>query len=416
MHDAPSSSGSGDDSAADSGGLSAARPEAGPSSDGATEPTLPRRTSTSAVTGMRFDIRTTAYPASGTEQGQLLVDPGFGRVFTDHMVTIRWTAADGWHDARLEPYGPLILDPSAAVFHYAQEVFEGLKACRRHDGSVGIFRPLAHAARFRTSARRLVAPELPEQIFIQALDLLVTEDRSWIPASQTHSLYLRPFMIATQPSLGISAPSGSFLFAVIASPAGSYFPRGIRPVSVWLTQDYTRAAPGGTGEVMCGGNYAAVFAGQQQAARHGCDQVVWLDAAGHQDVMEMSEMNIFFVYGTGPQARIMTPALDGTLLPGVTRDCLLKLAPALGIPAAEGRISVNNWRGQCATGDITEVFACDTAETITPVGEVKSATADWMIGTGEPGPVTLRLREELLGIQYGDRADPYGWIRTVDLS
>jgi branched-chain amino acid aminotransferase len=248
---------------------------------------------------------------------------------------------------------------------------------------------------------------------LRALELLVAQDREWIPEGEGNSLYLRPFIIATQRGLGVNHPSGSYLFCAIASPAASYFGAGAKTVKVWLSEDYTRAAPGGTGAVKCGGNYAAAFVAQQQAVENGCDQVVWLDAAEHQWVEEMGGMNLYFVYGSGADARIMTPALTGTLLPGITRDSLLKLAPTLGVPATEGRISVPDWRRGCASGEITEVFACGTAAVVTPVGAVDGTSGGWTIGSGEPGPVTMRLREELIGIQYGHRPDPFGWIHKV---
>jgi branched-chain amino acid aminotransferase len=364
-------------------------------------------------TDLTFDIRPSARPVPQAERERMLAAPGFGQVFTDHMATIRWNAELGWHDARLEPYGPLTLDPATAVFHYAQEFFEGLKAYRQPDGSIGVFRPWANAARFNGSARRLAMPELPEDLFVRAIELLVAQDRDWVPDAGDHSLYLRPFMIATQRCIGISRPSQSYLFLVIASPAGPYFPGGINPVSVWLSEAYTRAAPGGTGETKCGGNYAAGFVGQLEALEHGCDQVVWLDAAEHRWVEEMGGMNLFFVYGSGPEARIMTPALGGALLAGITRDSLLKLGPDLGIPAEEGMISVDQWREGCASGELTEAFACGTAAVVTPVGQVRSASACWGVGNGQPGPVTLRLRDELLGIQFGLRGDPYGWVHKI---
>jgi branched-chain amino acid aminotransferase len=259
----------------------------------------------------------------------------------------------------------------------------------------------------------MAMPQLPAELFLQAIELLVGQDRDWVPTAPEHSLYLRPFMIATQRGLGVNRPSGSYLFAVIASPAGSYFRDGVHPVTVWLSEDYTRAAPGGTGEAKCGGNYAASFAGQQQAVLQGCDQVVWLDALEHRLVEEMGGMNLFFVYGSGPHARLVTPALTGTLLPGVTRDTLLKLGPDLGIPAEEGAISVTEWREGCESGELTEVFACGTAAVITPVGRVKGPSGEWAVGDGTPGAVTMRLREELLGIQYGSRPDPYGWVAKL---
>jgi branched-chain amino acid aminotransferase len=359
---------------------------------------------------IEFDLRPSDHPTPEHERDSIVRSPEFGKVFTDHMITIRWTAAAGWHDARLEAYGPFTLDPATAVFHYAQEFFEGLKAYRQENGSIAIFRPDANAARFNSSARRMAMPELPEETFVQALELLVRQDRDWVPEGDGNSLYLRPFMIATQRGLGVNHPSSEYLFCVIASPAASYFSGGIKPVAVWLSQEYTRAAPGGTGAVKCGGNYAAAFTAQQQAVDEGCDQVVWLDAAEHRWVEEMGGMNLFFGYG---QDKILTPALTGSLLPGITRDSLLQLAPKLGIAATEGRISIDQWQQQCAAGELTEVFACGTAAVVTPVGQVKGADTGWTIGDGTTGPVTLRLREELMGIQYGHLADPFGWVHKI---
>ena len=366
-----------------------------------------------ATTDIGFDVRVSDSPLPADERSRILAAPGFGLAFTDHMITIRWTEGQGWHDARLEPYGPFTLDPATSVFHYAQEIFEGLKAYRTASGAIVAFRPQANAARFNRSAARMAMPELPPATFVQALELLVSQDRDWVPTAKEHSLYLRPFMIATQRGLGVNRPSSAYQFTVIASPAAAYFGGGVQPVSVWLSRDYSRAAPGGTGEAKCGGNYAASFAGQQQAVAHGCDQVVWLDAAERRWVEEMGGMNLFFVYGTGPQARLVTPALTGSLLPGITRDTLLKLGPDLGIPVEEGAISVDDWRDHCVSGELTEVFACGTAAVITPVGKVKSTAGGWPVGDGTPGPVTMRLREELLGIQYGDRSDPYGWVHKL---
>ena len=362
---------------------------------------------------MEFELRISDAPLAADEREGILAAPGFGEVFTDHMITIRWDEGDGWHDARLEPYGPFTLDPATSVFHYAQEIFEGLKAYRTGTGAIVAFRPQANAARFNRTAARMAMPELPPELFLKSLELLVERDRDWVPTAPEHSLYLRPFMIATQRGLGVNRPSRSYLFCVIASPVASYFSQGIHPVTVWLSEDYSRAAPGGTGEAKCGGNYAASFAGQQQAAAHGCDQVVWLDAMEHRLVEEMGGMNLFFVYGSGPHARLVTPALTGTLLPGVTRDTLLKLGPDLGIPAEEGAVSVAQWQEGCASGELTEVFACGTAAVITPVGGVKGPVGEWTVGDGTPGPVTMRLREELLGIQYGHRPDPYGWVHKI---
>ena len=367
----------------------------------------------SPVNEIAFALHPSPHPVPDAERERLLAAPAFGQVFTDHMVTLRWADGQGWHDGQLEPYGPLTLDPATAVLHYSQEIFEGLKAYRHPGGPIVAFRPQANAARFRASAVRMAMPELPDETFLRAIELLVTQDCDWVPAGEGQSLYLRPFMIATHPGLGVNQPSPTYLFAVIASPAGPYFTGGVKPVSVWLAEGYTRAAPGGTGAAKTGGNYAASFAGQLQALDHGCDQVVWLDAVEHRWVEEMGGMNLFFVYGSGAAARIMTPALTGSLLPGITRDSLLTLAPDLGIPVSQDKISVAQWQQGCESGEITEVFACGTAAVITPVGAVKGSGGGWTVGDGGAGPVTMRLREQLVGIQFGQLPDPHGWIHKI---
>jgi branched-chain amino acid aminotransferase len=325
------------------------------------------------------------------------------------MVTIRWTEGRGWHDAELVPYAPLSIDPANMTLHYAQEIFEGLKAYRRPDGSVATFRPDANARRFQTSARRLAMPELPAETFIAACDALVRQDKAWVPAhGGESSLYLRPFMIATEVGLGVK-PANEYLFLVIASPAGAYFPGGVKPVSVWLSDNYVRAVPGGMGFAKTGGNYAASLLAQAEAAEKGCDQVVWLDALEHKWVEEMGGMNLFFVYGN----RLVTPELTGSLLAGVTRDSLLKLAKDLGYESEEGRISTDRWKRDTENGTLTEVFACGTAAAITPVGSVKSAGGDWTQADGRPGEVTLKLRKALLDIQTGVAQDVHGWMREL---
>ena len=361
-----------------------------------------------------FEIHPSRQPVPATQREVLVAAPGFGQVFTDHMVTLRWTAGSGWHDGRLEPYGSFTLDPAAKVFHYGQEIFEGMKAYRQDSGTIALFRPEENAARFNRSARRMAMPEIPEETFVRALELLATQDSAWVPDGLGDSLYLRPMMIATQRGLGFTHPSDSYLFCVIACPAAAYFGATLRAVTVWLCEEYTRAAPGGTGFAKAGGNYAGAFVAGQQATARGCDQVVWLDSVEHTWVEEMGGMNMFFVYASpGAQPRIMTPELTGTLLPGVTRDSLLTLAPELGIAAEEGRISTDRWRGDCASGLLTETFACGTAAVMAPVGTVRGAAHEWRIGDGGPGSITLRLRDELLGIQYGLRPDPFGWVHKV---
>lgn len=360
------------------------------------------------MTKPTIELKPSAHALSATERDAILAAPGFGRYFTDHMVTIKWTGGRGWHDGQLVPYAPLSIDPANMTLHYAQTIFEGLKAYRQPDGGVATFRPEANAERFRASARRLAMPELPVETFVEACDLLVRQDKDWVPSHGEASLYLRPFMFATEVGLGVR-PADEFLFLVIASPAGAYFPGGVKPVSVWLSEEYVRAAPGGTGEAKAGGNYAASLVAQAQAIEHGCDQVVWLDAIERRWIEEMGGMNLYFVYGN----TIVTPELTGSLLPGITRDSLLSIAEELGYEVAEGRISVDDWRRHNEDGTLTEVFACGTAAVITPVGSVKSTRAAWQVADGEPGTVTMRLRAALLDIQTGRAPDPHGWMHPL---
>jgi branched-chain amino acid aminotransferase len=357
-------------------------------------------------------LKPTSSPLAAAEREAIIANPGFGRHFTDHMVTVAWTEGRGWHDAQLVPYAPLQLDPAIMVLHYGQAIFEGLKAYRQADGSVSTFRPDANARRFQRSARRLAMPELPEDLFVGSIEALVSQDRDWVPSGGERSLYLRPFMFSTEIGLGVR-PANSYLFVLIASPAGAYFPRGLKPVTVWLSEDYTRAAPGGTGEAKCAGNYAASLVAQAQASAQGCDQVVWLDAVEHRWVEEMGGMNLFFVLGSGDDVRLLTPELTGTLLPGITRDSLLSLAPEFGFGAEERRISTEEWQEGNASGAISEVFACGTAAVVTPVAAVKAADRGWTVGDGEPGPVTQQVRAALLAIQTGHARDPHGWMHEI---
>jgi branched-chain amino acid aminotransferase len=366
-------------------------------------------TETSAI---QFKVKESARRIGLEQRAKIVADPGFGRIFTDHMVRIGWNRERGWHDAELSAYAPLQLDPAVTVLHYAQAVFEGLKAFRQADGSVAVFRPDAHAARFRRSARRLALPELPESVFIEAIDRLMSIDGEWVPSAPEQSMYLRPFMFGTEVGLGVR-PSSDVTFLLIASPSGSYFPSGVKPVTVWLSEDFSRAAPGGTGEAKTGGNYAAGLLAQAEAAEQGCDQVVWLDSQEHRWVEEMGGMNLCFVFGRGQSARLLTPALTGTLLPGITRDSLLTLARDLGYDAEEGKISTEEWRAGCADGSLTEVFACGTAAVITPVGAVKSAHGSWSVSDGKPGEISMRLRKSLVEIQRGAAPDPHHWLHPI---
>ncbi|MGY2064834.1 branched-chain amino acid aminotransferase [Blastococcus sp. SYSU DS0619] len=349
---------------------------------------------------------------STTEREELLADPGFGRYFTDSMFVARYQVGRGWYDARLTQYGPLPMDPGTAALHYAQSIFEGLKAYAQPDGSVATFRPEANAARFVRSAERLAMPPVPEEGFLAAVDALVDADRAWVPTGPDQTLYLRPYQLASESFLGVR-PAHEYLFLVIASPAGAYFPRGVHPVSVFVSEDYVRAAPGGTGDVKCAGNYAASLRPQQQAGELGCDQVVYLDAVERRYIEELGGMNLFFVLGSGEDAELVTPELSGTLLPGITRDSLITVARERGHRVTERKVTLDEWRSGALDGSITETFACGTAAVITPVGQIRAGTGDFTVGNGEPGPVTMRLREALLDIQHGRVADTHGWLHRV---
>ncbi|KAA2264352.1 branched-chain amino acid aminotransferase [Solihabitans fulvus] len=364
------------------------------------------------TTALPFTRTPNPQPATPERIAEVLANPGFGQHFTDHMVKIRWNPEQGWHDASVEPYHPIALDPAAMVLHYGQAIFEGLKAYRQPDGSLASFRPDANARRFQASARRLAMPEMPEEIFLDSLRELLAVDGRWAADAMDESLYLRPFMISTEAALGVR-PAKEYLYLLIASPAGPYFPGGVKPVSVWLSTEYVRAAPGGTGAAKFAGNYAASLVAQAQAAEKGCDQVVWLDAVERRWVEEMGGMNLFFVFGSGADARVITPELSGSLLPGVTRDSLLRLAADLGYGIEERRISTEEWEKKTASGELTEVFACGTAAVITPVGRVKHADGEFTVGGGEPGEVTMRLREQLTGIQHGTVTDQHGWLTRL---
>ncbi len=355
-----------------------------------------------------FTRRPHPAPAAANVRAAMLEDPGFGRIFTDHMATVRWTQDRGWCDAELRAREPFVLDPASAVLHYAQEIFEGLKAYRMRDGGVALFRPEQNARRFQASAGRLAMPVLPEAAFLSAIEELVRADVEWVPGGDG-SLYLRPFMFASEAFLGVR-PAAEYFFVVIASPVGAYFKGGKKAVSVWLSSDYTRAAPGGTGAAKCGGNYAASLVAQAEAIRNGCDQVVFLDAAERRWVEELGGMNVFFVFDDGS---MLTPPLGGTILPGVTRDSIITLARREGRTVREERYGYDAWRADAANGRLREAFACGTAAVVTPIGEIKSADGGFVIGNGAGGAVAESLRAKLVGIQRGEIADEDGWIRRV---
>ncbi|MEK0021025.1 branched-chain amino acid aminotransferase [Corynebacterium sp. KPL4035] len=360
-----------------------------------------------------YTITRTDNPTSAEELSEILANPGFGKHFTDHMVTIDWTEEKGWHNAQVRPYGPMTMEPASNVFHYGQAIFEGIKAYRQPDDSIATFRPDHNAQRFINSAERLAMPELPQEEFIESLRQLVEVDKNWVPeAGGEAALYLRPFMISTEVSLGVH-PAKSYRYVLIASPAGSYFSGGIKPVSVWLSTDYVRAAPGGTGAAKFAGNYAGSLLAQAQADEKGCDQVVWLDAIERRYIEEMGGMNLMFVYGSGENVEIVTPELSGSLLPGITRESLLQVAQDLGYKVTERRITAEEWQRDAESGAMSEAFACGTAAVITPVGHVLSDSADFQVNGNEAGEITMTLRERLTGIQRGAVEDTHGWLHTL---
>lgn len=360
--------------------------------------------------GISFNRLPLPHPTDPAVRAQALANPGFGSVFSDHMIAIDWSEGEGWHNASLGPRGPISLDPAAAVLHYAQEIFEGLKAYKQADGRLALFRPEANAARFNASARRLAMPELPEEAFVESILLLVDSDREWLPSVEGGSLYLRPFMFGSEAFLGVR-PAKQYKYLVIASPAGNYFKSGAPAVSIWVSRDYTRAARGGTGAAKCGGNYAASLVPQAEAIARGHDQVVFLDGEEHRWIEELGGMNLFFVFDDG---RMITPPLTGTILPGITRDSLLTLAREEGLDVREERYSIEQWREDAKSGRLVETFACGTAAVVTPVGRVAEHDGEFTIGSGGPGQITQKLRNTLVGIQRGTVEDRHGWITRLD--
>ena len=356
-------------------------------------------------------FETKPHPAlrSPDERAALMIDPGFGRVFTDHMVVARYTAGRGWHDAELTARAAIPLDPAAAVLHYAQEIFEGLKAYRTGDGGAALFRPEANAKRFAKSAERMAMAPFPEASFVEAMKLMVKADRDWIPDTADGSLYLRPFMIANEAFLGVK-PASEYLFLTIACAVGSYFKDPTGTVTVWVSEHFTRAAPGGTGAAKCGGNYAASLAAQAEAARHGCEQVVFLDATGRRTIEELGGMNVFFAFEDGT---LLTPPLSDSILPGITRDSVITLAQEAGLTVKETPYTIDAWRADVREGRLTEAFACGTAAVITPIGTVKGREDSFTIRDGVAGPVAQRLRSLLVDIQRGTTNDAHGWFQKV---
>ncbi|PKW25934.1 branched-chain amino acid aminotransferase [Phycicoccus duodecadis] len=361
---------------------------------------------------LSFTLERRPDPAGEQRRAEILADPGFGVHFTDHMASATWTRGEDWHDGRIHPYGPITIMPSAAVLHYAQEIFEGLKAYRHEDGSVWSFRPEANAERMQRSARRLALPELPTDDFLASLKALVEVDQAWVPAYGTGetSLYLRPFMYASEAFLGVR-PAAEVTYSVIASPAGAYFSGGLKPVTLWISQHFARAGAGGTGAAKTGGNYASSLAGQLEGIEHGCDQAVFLDSATQTYIEELGGMNLFLVTD---DHRLVTPELTGTILEGVTRSSILELAKDLGLEPEERRVPIEEWQEGVRDGSIREIFACGTAAVVTPVGELRweGGSAPSTAGD-EGGEVTRAIRTALLDVQYGRAEDTHGWLTRL---
>jgi branched-chain amino acid aminotransferase len=353
---------------------------------------------------------TSAQPTPVAEREKQLDDPGFGEVFTDHMVSIVWDVETGWQTPELLPYGPIPIDPASAVLHYAQEVFEGLKAYRHSDGSIVVFRPEANAARLNRSAKRLALPELPAELFLAGVHKLVEVDKDWVPGGENQSLYIRPFMIADENFLGVRAAHRA-RFMIIASPAGAYFSGGVHPVSIWLSRGLSRAGQGGTGDAKCGGNYAASLLPQEVAAQHNCEQVLFTDSSDNDRIDELGGMNLFLVHRDNI---LITPELNGNILPGITRDSLIQLAKDHGMDVQERPVTVSEWQNGVKSGEITEAFACGTAAVITPISSIQDETGKLVdFGENAYGEVTRSLRNELTDIQLGKREDPHDWIDVV---
>jgi branched-chain amino acid aminotransferase len=331
----------------------------------------------------------------------------FGRTFAPNMFLVEWDDGKGWHDPRIVPYGPLSLAPSAMVFHYGQEIFEGLKAFRHSDGSVGLFRPDRNAARLNTSAKRLCMPEIPVELQLDAMRKLIRIDKDWVPPPPA-TLYVRPAMIATQEALGVHS-SKSFLYFIITGPTGPYFGTSSNTVRIMVARDWVRAAPGGTGSAKTGGNYASSLLASAVANEKGCDQVMWLDAVERRHVEEVGAMNLIFVF----DGVVTTPPTSGTILAGITRESLGVLCKELRLPFVERSIHIEEVFQGLATGDCSEIFGCGTAAVVSPVGELLDGEKVYRVGDGNEGPVAKKLRETLTAIQFGTAKDTHSWMMKV---
>jgi branched-chain amino acid aminotransferase len=354
---------------------------------------------------MNLEILPVSEPKSPIEDENNLV---FGKQFTDRMFVMEYDTGKGWHSARIQPYGPFTMDPAAMVLHYSQEIFEGLKAFRREDGKVALFRPADNVSRFNRSARRMCMPEVDEPFFLDAMLELIRLEEKWVPKSEGTSLYIRPTMIATEPMLGVR-PADQYLCYVILCPVGAYYKGGIAPVKIWISDHFVRAAEGGTGEAKTGGNYAASLYAAKEAAEKGYDQVLWLDAKEKKYVEEVGSMNMLFLY----DGKIVTSPLKGTVLDGITRRSTLTLLREMGYQIEERALTVDEVMEGARNGRLQEAFGTGTAVVISPVGSFCYQDQCVELGNGEPGELTMKLYNTLTGIQYGKLADPHGWVTTL---
>jgi branched-chain amino acid aminotransferase len=357
-------------------------------------------------TGLAWQVTRNEDPTPVVERDAILENPGFGQYFTDHMVDLCWSEKGGWHRPRVSPYGPIALDPAAAVLHYAQEVFEGLKAYRHADGSIWTFRPDRNAARLQRSAHRLALPNLPTELFIDSLRQLIAVDGAWVPTADEESLYLRPFMFAKESFLGVR-PAKKVGYYLIASPAGAYFPGGVRPVNIWLSTEYARAGHGGTGAAKTGGNYASSLLPQAEAYEQGCQQVLFLDG---EYLEELGGMNVVLVTRDG---RLITPASD-SILEGITLASILQLAKDRGHVVEQRRVTIGEWREGAAAGEIIGAFACGTAAVVVPIGRLRASDFEIVHDAPQADELAMSLRDELTGIQYGRVADRHDWMLRLD--
>ncbi len=349
---------------------------------------------------LNIKVTKTTAPKAKPDENNL----GFGKIFTDHMFVMDYTEGEGWHDARIVPYSRISLDPSAMVFHYGQEMFEGMKAYYGVDGKIRLFRPDMNAKRANNSNRRLCIPEVPEEDFVQAVSEIVRVDADWVPKAEGTSLYIRPFIIATDEFLGV-APSKHYLFIIILSPSGAYYESGLAPVGIWIEDDYVRAVRGGIGFAKTGGNYAASLAAQEKAHVDGYSQVLWLDGVERKYIEEVGAMNIFFKI----DGVITTPMLNGSILPGITRDSVLNICRHWGMPVEERRISVDELLDAQASGKLEEVFGTGTAAVISPVGKLRYKDNVMTIVDGGIGEVSQKLYDTVTGIQWGKLPDELSW-------